>query len=82
MELIILLAVILLFFGARRIPDLVRSLGKGTREFRKGISEGATEDEAQEDREKNVAKPPSLDGVAHDESPHAEAEAAHAGQKS
>ncbi len=54
MEILILLAVILLFFGAKRIPDLARSLGKGTREFRKGISEGASsEDETQEkDREK------------------------------
>lgn len=45
MELLILLAVILLFFGAKRIPDLARSLGKGTREFRKGVSEGDDEDD-------------------------------------
>ena len=48
-ELLILLAIVLLFFGAKRIPDLARSLGKGTREFRKGISEGASEDEAREE---------------------------------
>jgi sec-independent protein translocase protein TatA len=40
-ELIILLTVVLLFFGAKRIPDLARSLGKGTREFRRGASEDA-----------------------------------------
>ena len=38
-ELIILLAVILLFFGARRIPELARSLGRGKREFHKSASE-------------------------------------------
>ncbi len=38
-ELLIILAIILLFFGAKRIPELARSLGKGTREFRKGVSE-------------------------------------------
>ncbi len=37
-ELIILLVVILLFFGAKRIPSLARSLGGGIREFRKGAS--------------------------------------------
>jgi sec-independent protein translocase protein TatA len=40
-ELIIVLSIILLFFGAKRIPELARSLGKGTREFRKGASEDA-----------------------------------------
>ncbi len=38
-ELIILLIIVLLFFGAKRIPELAHSLGKGTREFRKGASE-------------------------------------------
>jgi sec-independent protein translocase protein TatA len=38
-ELIILLTIILLFFGAKRIPELARSLGRGKREFHKGASE-------------------------------------------
>ena len=37
-ELIIVLAIILLFFGAKRIPELARSLGRGKLEFRKGAS--------------------------------------------
>jgi sec-independent protein translocase protein TatA len=40
-ELIILLAIILLFFGAKRIPELARSLGRGKREFHKGATEDA-----------------------------------------
>ena len=36
---IILLTIIVLFFGAKRIPVVARSLGKGAREFRKGASE-------------------------------------------
>ena len=44
-ELLIILAIILLFFGAKRIPELARSLGKGTREFRKGVSEDPVETE-------------------------------------
>ncbi len=39
MELIILLSIVLRFFGAKRIPELARSLEKGTREFRRGASE-------------------------------------------
>jgi sec-independent protein translocase protein TatA len=37
-ELLILLVIILLLFGAKRIPQVARSFGTGTREFRKGIS--------------------------------------------
>jgi sec-independent protein translocase protein TatA len=40
-ELIILLTIILLLFGAKRIPELARSLGRGKREFHKGASEDA-----------------------------------------
>lgn len=35
-ELLILLILILLLFGARRIPELAKGLGSGVREFRKG----------------------------------------------
>lgn len=37
-ELIIILVIILLLFGASRIPSLARSLGSGVREFKKGSS--------------------------------------------
>ena len=39
MELLSILAIILLFFGATRIPQLGRSLGQSMREFRKEASE-------------------------------------------
>jgi sec-independent protein translocase protein TatA len=50
-ELLILLTIILLFFGAKRVPELGKSLGKSMREFRKGASEEDT-DEARELRER------------------------------
>jgi sec-independent protein translocase protein TatA len=50
-ELIILLCIILLFFGANRIPTLARSLGGGIREFRKGAS---GEHEEVEEKEKRL----------------------------
>jgi sec-independent protein translocase protein TatA len=39
MELLILLTIILLFFGAKRLPQLGRSLGSGLQEFRKVTAE-------------------------------------------
>lgn len=46
-EVLIVLAVVLLLFGARRIPELARSLGSGAREFRKGISGEEADREAE-----------------------------------
>jgi sec-independent protein translocase protein TatA len=37
-ELLILLIVLLLVFGAKRLPEMGRSLGKGMREFKEGVS--------------------------------------------
>lgn len=44
-ELIIILVVLVLLFGARKLPELARSLGASAKEFRKGVSEGASEDD-------------------------------------
>ena len=38
-ELIVILFVILLLFGAKKIPDLARGLGKGIREFKDATKE-------------------------------------------
>ncbi|HUF30366.1 MAG TPA: twin-arginine translocase TatA/TatE family subunit [Gemmatimonadaceae bacterium] len=38
-EMLIILLIILLFFGARRIPEIAGSFGKGIREFKKSINE-------------------------------------------
>jgi len=43
-ELLIILLIVLLIFGARKLPDLARSLGSSAKEFRKGIEEGSQED--------------------------------------
>ncbi len=38
-EIILILLVILIFFGAKKIPELAQGLGKGIREFRKATRE-------------------------------------------
>lgn len=38
-ELIIILAIVLLLFGSKKLPELARGLGKGMREFQKAKNE-------------------------------------------
>lgn len=38
-EVVLILFILLLLFGAKRLPELGQSLGKGIREFKRGISE-------------------------------------------
>ena len=38
-ELLLIALVILLLFGAKRIPELMNSLGKGVKSFKQGINE-------------------------------------------
>lgn len=49
-ELIIALVIILLLFGAKRIPELAKGLGSGVREFRKGTK--GDYDEVEEEKKK------------------------------
>ncbi len=46
-EILIILVVVMFFFGAKKLPELARSIGASTREFKKGIEDGADEDETQ-----------------------------------
>ncbi|HEX6050439.1 MAG TPA: twin-arginine translocase TatA/TatE family subunit [Gemmatimonadaceae bacterium] len=39
MEILLILIVVLLLFGAKRIPEIAQSMGKGIREFKKSVSE-------------------------------------------
>ena len=39
-ELLLILLIILLLFGSRKLPELARSAGSSMRELRKGLSDG------------------------------------------
>jgi sec-independent protein translocase protein TatA len=45
-ELIIILVIVVLLFGAKKIPDLAQGLGKGIKNFKKAMSE--------DDKEENI----------------------------
>ena len=44
-EIILILVVVLLVFGAAKLPELARSLGASAKEFRKGMDEGVDEED-------------------------------------
>jgi sec-independent protein translocase protein TatA len=44
-EIIIILIIVLLLFGGRKIPELMKGLGKGMKEFKKATKEGDDEED-------------------------------------
>jgi len=44
MELIVVLFIVLLLFGGTKIPSLMRNLGRGASEFKRGLSETDDDD--------------------------------------
>jgi sec-independent protein translocase protein TatA len=48
-ELVVIVLIVLLLFGGKKIPELARGLGKGIKEF-KDASKGADEDKTLEDK--------------------------------
>lgn len=56
-ELLIILFIVLLLFGARKLPDLAGSMGKSIKEFRR-----ATKDAMEEDDNSSDATPSERDG--------------------
>jgi sec-independent protein translocase protein TatA len=43
-ELLIILVIVLVLFGANRLPELARSLGSSVKEFKKGVSEAKADE--------------------------------------
>lgn len=55
-EILIIALIILLLFGGRKIPELMRGLGKGVRSFKEGINGIEKESESGNDNTKSSAK--------------------------
>jgi sec-independent protein translocase protein TatA len=45
MEIILVLAIVILLFGGKKIPELMKGMGKGIKEFKKGVSDGDSEED-------------------------------------
>ncbi|MFW6128895.1 MAG: twin-arginine translocase TatA/TatE family subunit [Candidatus Aminicenantaceae bacterium] len=55
-ELIVIVLIIILIFGARKLPELGKSLGEGIKNFRKSIG---PKDKEKEEKSDENSKPPS-----------------------
>ena len=57
-ELLIVLAIVVLLFGAKKIPDLAKGMGKGIKDFKKAIKEDEEEPKeiAKNEAEESEAK--------------------------
>jgi len=49
-QIILILAIVLLLFGGKKIPELLKGLGKGIRNFKEGMS--GTDEESGQDKKK------------------------------
>jgi len=66
LEIIVVLIIVLIVFGPKRLPEMGRSLGRGIREFKNSVT-GNDEDEAREiDRPREEASQPLEGEVVHD----------------
>jgi sec-independent protein translocase protein TatA len=57
-EWIVVVVILVLLFGAKKLPELARSVGKSTNEFKKGMSEGASDTDEPKTQEPSD-KPPT-----------------------
>jgi len=57
MELIIIVGVIVLLFGSSKIPQLMRGVGSGINEFKKGLKEGDAAAAAEAAKPADAPKP-------------------------
>jgi sec-independent protein translocase protein TatA len=74
-ELIIALVIILLLFGAKRIPELARGLGSGVREFRAGTrGEGVEKSEEKNKDEELTSGEQKPEARLEDDAPVASSE--------
>jgi sec-independent protein translocase protein TatA len=52
-DILIVLVVILVLFGGSQLPKLARGLGSAQKEFKKGLEEGASDDDESKKSEKS-----------------------------
>ena len=63
-EIMIILVIVLLLFGAKRIPEIAGSMGKGIKEFKKNINEATRDIDTAPPRTDNRLNSPDLERTA------------------
>lgn len=58
-EILVILVIVLLLFGAKRIPEIAGSLGKGITEFKRNLSEAQRQISEPPRTESRIAQPPA-----------------------
>jgi len=58
-EIILIVVAVLLLFGAKKLPEIGRSIGKGVNEFKKGMSGTGGIDEEEDKKAKRKKRPAS-----------------------
>lgn len=70
MEILLILVVVLLLFGARRLPEIGASFGKSIKEFKKGLSD--VDRTLQEESRQQALPPRQAEPLRQDEEAHPE----------
>ena len=61
-EIIIIALVVLLLFGGKKIPELMKGLGKGVKSFKDGLNETSAPETPERNRKKKKRRPSDLLG--------------------
>jgi len=62
-ELLLIAGVALLIFGGKKVPELMKGLGKGVQSFKQGMNEPVQEDKPQEVTDEAEAEPKENEGA-------------------
>lgn len=55
-EIILILAIVLLLFGGKKIPELMKGMGKGIKNFKEGINSDEDDNDKEEKKDTNSDK--------------------------
>ena len=55
-EILVIAIVVLVLFGGRKIPELMRGLGSGIKSFKEGMKDGTPDEDAKQDTQQKTEK--------------------------
>ena len=64
MEIILIVAVLFLLFGATRLPQLAKSLGQTRKAFKEGMREAEEEEKAEEEKRRQITSNPAAPQIS------------------